>query len=53
MRLLGVSYEAYTANKHSMEGQNFLRSVPLTMLIKIRTASLLCGMSCHSWNYSA
>ena len=23
MRLLGVSYEAYTANKHSMEGQNF------------------------------
>jgi len=23
MRLLGVSYEAYTANKHSMEGQNY------------------------------
>ena len=46
MRLLGVSYEAYTANKHSMEGQNFyalsleqcllephdLRSVGLTIL---------------------
>ena len=23
MRLLGVSHEAYTVNKHSMEGQNF------------------------------
>ena len=46
MRLLGVSYEAYAANKHSMEGQNFyalsleqcllephdLRSVGLTIL---------------------
>ena len=35
MRLLGVSYEAYTANKHSMEGQNQIGSVPRTMLMNL------------------
>ena len=35
MRLLGVSHEAYTANKHSMEGQNQIGSVPRTMLMNL------------------